>query len=132
MANNDKYNHRNIEKEARRKALEISQSRFGKEHFESIQLVRLDMITNTLPQANRVLGGKGLYVEADSRFVFVQRPPRGPRNKRLMRSQHFSLIHRRDGSFYATMTLQNDEQDFEHELFSELSLMIKEIQKHYM
>lgn len=89
----------------------------------------LEMITNTQAQCNRVIRGAVVYNEANSNVLFVQNPPRPPRSKRLLRTTHFSLVLRRDGSFHAEMDVREIDIRVKRSLKNELQQLIDEMEE---
>lgn len=68
----------------------------------------------------QLLRGKVLLNEAESRLLFVQNKPRGPRSKEVMRTQHSRLVMTPQGSFTLTFRFSPLERDLRKSLVDEM------------
>ena len=69
----------------------------------------LEIMTQDAPNMN-VIRGKGLLNVHESRFTFVQNPPRGPRSVEVGRTAHSRFVRRPDGLYTATLRFDASEK----------------------
>ena len=69
----------------------------------------------------QVLRGKVLLNEAESRLLFMQNTPRGPRSQEVMRTAHSRLVLTPQGSYTLTFRFSPDESDLKKMLLEEMS-----------
>lgn len=68
----------------------------------------------------QVLHGKVLLNEEESRLLFMQNTPRGPRSTELFRTRHSRLVLNPKGTFTLTFRFSADENNLQSSLMSEM------------
>lgn len=68
----------------------------------------------------QVLHGKVLLNEEESRLLFMQNTPRGPRSTELFRTRHSRLVLNPKGTFTLTFRFSPDEDNLPSSLMSEM------------
>lgn len=72
-----------------------------------------------------LLHGKALLNETESRFIFMQNKPRGPRSIEVGRSEHCRLVRRPDGLYTLTFRFDSNEKYVSEQLLTELRNIVR-------
>ena len=75
-----------------------------------------------------VLRGKAILNEEESRLMFVQNPPRGPRSLEVSRTAHSRLVRRvSDGNYTLTFRFTGSEKYLMSSLIAEIREVCKTV-----
>lgn len=90
------------------------------------KLTDMSVELNTQPERNMcVLRGRALLNENESRFSFVQNPPRGARSVEVGRTAHSRYVRRPDGLYTLTVRFDAGEKMLLPALLSEMRAVVK-------
>ena len=84
----------------------------------------VEIFSDEIFSSGRIKCGRGLLNETTGRFSFVAAPPRQARNKLVVRSKHFTLMKRPDGTFSGIFRFDLNTKYIESELIAEVRNMI--------
>ena len=88
--------------------------------YTKIPSVNLEIHARNQKIASRVMGGKALYNDRESRFTFVENERRKRRSRLITTTDHATLRRRDNGTFSITLTFTDDEKRLSSSLTSEL------------
>ncbi len=87
--------------------------------------IQLEVFSDSPFESGNIHHGRGLLNAPEGRFTFVKAPPRGNRNKLVVRSKHFTLMSRPDGTFSGIFHFDLNTKYVESNLVAEVRNMIE-------
>jgi len=97
--------------------------------YTKIPKCNVELHAREAQYASRVMGGKGLFNQAEARFTFVENPKRGKRSKLISATEHATLRRRENGAFSMSFVFE-DGRYIAETLISECRTLAKRAKEH--